>query len=119
MRRSSANDGRRYGEVQGYGGHGIGSRMHMDPFVPNFGKAGKGQRLPSGLALAIEPMLTLGGGQSRELADGWTVVTKDGSRAAHVEHSVALTDDGICVLSAADGGAARLAAYGVEPISLD
>jgi len=119
VRRSASQDGRRYGEVQGYGGHGIGSRMHMDPFVPNFGKSGKGLRLPPGLALAIEPMLTLGGGQSRELADGWTVVTKDGSRAAHVEHSIALTDDGICVLTAADGGAARLAPFGIEPISLD
>jgi methionyl aminopeptidase len=119
VRRSGSQDGRRYGEVQGYGGHGIGSRMHMDPFVPNFGKSGKGLRLPPGLALAIEPMLTLGGGQSRELADGWTVVTKDGSRAAHVEHSIALTDDGICVLTAADGGAARLAPFGIEPISLD
>jgi methionyl aminopeptidase len=119
VRRSAAADGRPYGEVAGYGGHGIGSAMHMDPFVPNYGRQGKGLKLPAGTALAIEPMLTLGTGASRELADHWTVVTKDGSRAAHVEHSVAITDDGICVLTAADGGAAGLAAFDITPVSLD
>ena len=119
VRTSAANDGRRYGEVDGYGGHGIGTAMHMDPFVPNHGRQGKGLKLPAGTALAIEPMLTLGTSASRELDDHWTVVTKDGSRAAHVEHSVAICDDGICVLSAADGGAAGLARYGIVPVSLD
>lgn len=119
VHKSAAADGRPYGEVAGYGGHGIGSAMHMDPFVPNHGRQGKGLKLPAGTALAIEPMLTLGTGASRELADHWTVVTKDGSRAAHVEHSLALLDDGICVLSAADGGVAGLAPYGVTPVSLD
>ncbi len=119
VRRSGANDGRRYGEVDGYGGHGIGTAMHMDPFVPNHGRQGKGLKLPAGTALAIEPMLTLGTADSRELDDHWTVVTRDGSRAAHVEHSVAITDDGICVLTAADGGAAGLARYGVVPVDLD
>lgn len=119
VRKSGANDGRRYGEVDGYGGHGIGTAMHMDPFVPNHGRQGKGLKLPAGTALAIEPMLTLGTGASRELSDHWTVVTKDGSRAAHVEHSIAILDDGICVLSAADGGVSGLAPYGVTPISLD
>lgn len=119
VRKSAANDGRRYGEVAGYGGHGIGRAMHMDPFVPNFGRQGKGLKLPAGTALAIEPMLTLGTGASRELADGWTVITKDGSRAAHVEHSIAILDDGVCVLSAADGGIAGLAPFGVTPVSLD
>ncbi len=119
VRKSSANDGRRYGEVAGYGGHGIGSAMHMDPFVPNYGKQGKNLRLPAGTALAIEPMLTLGTTASREMPDGWTVVTKDGSRAAHVEHSVAILEDGICVLSAADGGVAGLAPFGITPVSLD
>lgn len=119
VRKSGANDGRRYGEVDGYGGHGIGTAMHMDPFVPNHGRQGKGLKLPSGTALAIEPMLTLGTSASRELDDHWTVVTRDGSRAAHVEHSIALTDDGVCVLSADDGGVAGLAPYGVTPISLD
>ncbi|WP_111766512.1 type I methionyl aminopeptidase [Nakamurella deserti] len=119
VRKSGANDGRRYGEVDGYGGHGIGTAMHMDPFVPNHGRQGKGLKLPPGTALAIEPMLTLGTSASRELDDHWTVVTKDGSRAAHVEHSIAITDDGICVLSAADGGVAGLAPFGVVPVSLD
>ena len=119
VRKSGANDGRRYGEVHGYGGHGIGTAMHMDPFVPNHGRQGKGLKIPAGTALAIEPMLTLGTGASRELDDHWTVVTKDGSRAAHVEHSIAITDDGICVLSAADGGVAGLAPYGVTPVALD
>ncbi len=119
VRKSGAHDGRRYGEVHGYGGHGIGTAMHMDPFVPNHGRQGKGLKIPAGTALAIEPMLTLGTGASRELDDHWTVVTKDGSRAAHVEHSIAITDDGICVLSAADGGVAGLAPYGVTPVALD
>ncbi len=116
---SGRNDGRRYGSVSGYGGHGIGTAMHMDPFVPNQGKRGKGLRLVEGMALAIEPMLTLGRHQTRELDDGWTVVTRDGSRAAHVEHSVAITADGISVLTAPDRGAARLAAFDVVPVDLD
>ncbi|MBB5806196.1 methionyl aminopeptidase [Saccharothrix ecbatanensis] len=89
-----------YGIVEGYGGHGIGTKMHMDPFLPNYGKPGKGPRLKVGMAIAIEPMLTLGSEQTVELDDGWTVVTSDGSRAAHWEHSVAITDDGPWVLTA-------------------
>ncbi|GAA2004458.1 type I methionyl aminopeptidase [Nakamurella flavida] len=117
--RAAHEDGRRYGSVSGYGGHGIGSAMHMDPFVPNQGKRGKGVRIVDGMALAIEPMVTLGKSSTRELDDGWTVVTKDGARAAHVEHTVAVTDEGICVTTALDGGAARLARYDITPISLD
>ena len=117
--KSGAQDGRRYGSVSGYGGHGIGTAMHMDPFIPNQGKRGKGPRLAPGMALAIEPMLTLGKPSTRELDDGWTVVTRDGARAAHFEHSVAVCSDGISVLTAPDAGAAGLAAFGVEPISLD
>jgi methionyl aminopeptidase len=98
----------RYGIVEGYGGHGIGSEMHQDPFVLNYGRAGKGPKLVPGMALAIEPMLTLGRAATRELSDGWTVVTADGSLAVHVEHSVALCEDGVWVLTAADGGRARL-----------
>jgi methionyl aminopeptidase len=98
----------RYGIVEGYGGHGIGSEMHQDPFVLNYGRPGKGPRLVPGMALAIEPMLTLGRAATRELDDGWTVVTVDGSVAVHVEHSVALCDDGVWVLTATDGGRARL-----------
>ena len=117
--KSGAQDGRRYGSVSGYGGHGIGTAMHMEPFIPNQGKRGKGPRLSPGMALAIEPMLTLGRPATRELDDGWTVVTRDGARAAHFEHSVAICSDGICVLTAPDSGAAELAAFDVTPISLD
>ncbi|WP_395725396.1 type I methionyl aminopeptidase [Nakamurella sp.] len=116
---SSRADGRRYGSVSGYGGHGIGTAMHMAPFVPNQGKRGKGPRLAPGTALAIEPMLTLGRPGTRVLADDWTVVTKDGARAAHWEHSIGIGEDGICVLTAPDGGAAGLLPFGVVPISLD
>ncbi len=93
-------DGVEYGIVDGYGGHGIGTKMHMDPFLPNYGKPGKGPRLKVGMAIAIEPMLTLGSERTVELDDGWTVITADGSRAAHWEHSVAITDDGPWVLTA-------------------
>jgi methionyl aminopeptidase len=92
-------DGRRYGIVPDYGGHGIGTSMHMEPFLPNFGRPGKGPRLRTGMALAVEPMLTLGEPDTDELDDGWTVVTSDGSRAAHWEHSVAVTDDGPWILT--------------------
>jgi methionyl aminopeptidase len=97
-----------YGIVDGYGGHGIGTEMHQDPHVLNHGRPGKGPRLVPGLALAIEPMITMGSPKTVELEDGWTVVTRDGSIAAHVEHSMALLDDGVWVLTAADGGRARL-----------
>lgn len=117
--RSCSEDGRRYGSVAGYGGHGIGTAMHMEPFVPNQGKRGRGIRLVPGMALAIEPMLTLGRPATRELDDGWTVVTRDGARAAHVEHSIAITSDGVSVLTASDRGTAALAEYGVQPVDLD
>ena len=97
---SEAEHGRTYGIIREYGGHGIGSAMHMEPFLPNFGKPGRGPRLRVGMAIAIEPMLTLGTEDSRELADGWTVVTADASRAAHWEHTVAITEDGPWVLTA-------------------
>jgi methionyl aminopeptidase len=119
VNRSGADDGRRYGSVSGYGGHGIGTEMHMDPFVPNQGKRGRGVKLVPGMALAIEPMLTLGRPATRELDDGWTVVTRDGAPAAHVEHSIAITSDGISVLTAPDRGAAALAEFGIEPVNLD
>jgi methionyl aminopeptidase len=82
--------------------------MHQDPHVLNHGKPGKGIRLVPGLALAIEPMITMGSPRTVELSDGWTVVTRDRSRAAHVEHSMALLDDGVWVLTAQDGGRERL-----------
>jgi methionyl aminopeptidase len=100
----------RYGIVREYTGHGIGSRMHMDPAVPNLGRAGRGPVLRSGMALAIEPMLVLGSPETKLLDDGWTVVTADGGWAAHFEHTVAITDDGPVVLTADDGGAGGFAA---------
>ncbi|OLT04300.1 type I methionyl aminopeptidase [Pseudonocardia sp. CNS-004] len=92
-------DGVAYGIVAEYGGHGIGTSMHMDPFLPNHGDPGQGPRLVAGMALAVEPMLTAGDPETRELDDGWTVVTADGSRAVHWEHSVAITDDGPRILT--------------------
>jgi len=102
-----------FGIIEEYVGHGIGSSMHMEPSVPNFGRPGHGPRLVAGMALAVEPMVTLGRRHTRVLDDDWTVVTADGTRAAHFEHTVALTDDGPWVLTAHDGGAERFAALGV------
>lgn len=96
---AAAANGTSYGIVADYGGHGIGTSMHMDPFLPNVGRPGRGPRLVTGMALAIEPMLTAGSDKTEELEDGWTVVTVDGSRAAHWEHSIAVTDDGPVVLT--------------------
>jgi methionyl aminopeptidase len=91
---------RKFGIVAGYGGHGIGRQMHMDPFLPNEGAPGKGPTLAPGSVLAIEPMLTLGTVKTLVLDDEWTVVTADGTRAAHWEHTVAVTDDGPRILTA-------------------
>ena len=102
-----------YGIVDGYTGHGIGTSMHMEPDVPNEGRPGRGPRLKTGMALAVEPMITLGTHETDVLDDDWTVVTTDGSRAAHFEHTFALTDAGVWVLTAEDGGRERLAALGV------
>jgi methionyl aminopeptidase len=89
-----------YGLIREYTGHGIGTEMHMDPVVRNYGPPGQGPRLRAGMALAIEPMITRGGRQVAELDDGWTVITDDGSRAAHFEHTVAITAEGPRVLTA-------------------
>ena len=105
--------GRRYGIVADYVGHGIGSSMHMEPSVAHVGPAGRGPHLRAGMALAIEPMITLGSPEVTVLSDDWTVVTIDGSVAAHWEHSVALTDSGPVVLTALDGGVTRLAEAGI------
>jgi methionyl aminopeptidase len=101
-----------YGVVREYTGHFIGSQMHMEPAVPNYGKPGRGPVLAEGMALAIEPMLVLGDPGTSLLDDDWTVVTADGSLAAHFEHTVAVTADGPWVLTAEDGGTAGLAAAG-------
>jgi methionyl aminopeptidase len=92
---------RKFGIVAGYGGHGIGRQMHMDPFLPNEGAPGRGPLLAPGSVLAIEPMLTLGTVKTIVLDDEWTVITADGTRAAHWEHTVAVTDDGPRILTAA------------------
>lgn len=106
------------GIVEEYVGHGIGTAMHQAPDVPNFSTRGKGPAVKPGMCLAIEPMLTAGSAANKELADGWTVVTKDGSRAAHFEHTVAVLPGGVWVLTAADGGRAGLAPYGISPRAL-
>jgi methionyl aminopeptidase len=97
-----------YGVVEEFVGHGIGTSMHMDPSVPNYGQPGHGPRLVAGMALAIEPMINQGGRHTRLLEDDWTVVTLDGARSAHFEHTVAITADGPWVLTAHDGGVHRL-----------
>jgi methionyl aminopeptidase len=102
-----------YGILEDYTGHGIGSEMHMAPNVPNVGKPGKGATLVEGLALAVEPMVTLGTKETDLLDDEWTVTTADGSMAAHFEHTFTLTPAGAWVLTAVDGGAARLSQLGV------
>jgi methionyl aminopeptidase len=91
--------GRSFGIVDGYGGHGIGREMHLDPFLPNEGKAGRGPALVVGSTLAIEPMLTLGTVETTVLEDGWTVITDDGTRASHWEHTVVVTADGPRILT--------------------
>jgi len=87
------------GLVREYTGHGIGRQMHEDPQVLNYGTPGTGMKLRSGMAVCIEPMLNLGGGATRVLDDGWSVVTADGSLSAHFEHTVAITPDGPRVLT--------------------
>src|ERR1700729_1885985 len=109
-----------YGLIHEYTGHGIGTEMHMEPAVRNYGPPGQGPgqgpRLLTGMALAIEPMITRGGREVAELEDGWTVVSVDGSRAAHFEHTVAVTADGPWVLTALEG--ARSAAAERAGVSL-
>jgi methionyl aminopeptidase len=103
----------KYGILEDFTGHGIGSEMHQPPNVPNYGRAGRGPKLVRGLALAVEPMVTLGSKDTEVLDDDWTIVTDDGSWAAHYEHSFTLTPDGAWVLTALDGGEAKLAELGV------
>ena len=91
-----------FGIVEEYVGHGIGSQMHMYPPVPNYGSPGRGPTLRPGMALAIEPMVTMGSQEVGVLSDGWTVITGDHGWAAHWEHTVAVTEDGAWVLTALD-----------------
>ncbi|HUF48919.1 MAG TPA: type I methionyl aminopeptidase [Vicinamibacterales bacterium] len=89
--------------IREFVGHGIGERLHEDPQIPNYGAPGRGPKLEAGMVLAIEPMVAMGGAQTRVLADGWTAVTRDGSLAAHFEHTIAVTADGPLVLTAPNG----------------
>ncbi len=102
-----------YGILEEFTGHGIGTAMHQPPNVPNYGRAGRGPRLERGLALAVEPMVTLGSKYTDLAEDEWTVTTDDGSWAAHFEHSFTLTPNGAWILTAIDGGKAQLAELGV------
>jgi len=106
------------GIVEDYVGHGIGTAMHQPPDVPNFRTRDRGVKLRPGLCVAVEPMLVRGAEANHVLADDWTVVTDDGSRAAHWEHTIALLEDGVVVLTARDGGAERLRALGVKVASI-
>jgi methionyl aminopeptidase len=90
------------GIVREYGGHGVGRKLHEDPFIQNWGPPARGPQMRPGWVVAIEPMLNLGGDDTRLLADGWTVVTADGSLSAHFEHTVAVTEGGHEVLTARD-----------------
>jgi len=101
-----------YGIIEDYVGHGIGTAMHQEPQVPNYRVRDRGPTVRSGVTVAIEPMVTLGSPVTHILADDWTVVTSDGSRAAHWEHTVAVTDEGLWVLTALDGGERELEAAG-------
>ncbi|GHD23663.1 type I methionyl aminopeptidase [Nocardiopsis kunsanensis] len=105
-----------YGNVREYGGHGIGTEMHMDPHVLNYGRKGRGVKLVEGMCLAIEPMTTMRGHEVITLDDDWTVVTRDGGRAAHFEHSVAITAEGPMVLTAREDNRDKITDMGfVQP----
>jgi methionyl aminopeptidase len=108
-----------WGIVEEYVGHGIGTEMHQDPQVHNFvgARMPKGPPIELGLALAVEPMVNLGGRRTRVLSDGWTVVTQDGSPSAHFEHTFTVTDEGPWVLTSLDGGRERIAAVRSVPAS--
>jgi methionyl aminopeptidase len=106
--------GREYGIVEDYVGHGIGTSMHMDPQVPNYRVSGKGPIVVDATTIAIEPMVTLGPEANRVLEDEWTVVTNDGSHAAHWENTVAVTGKGLWVLTEVDGGEAKLRELGAS-----
>ena len=109
----------KYGILREYGGHGIGSAMHQEPHILNFGPAGNGPELTVGMALAIEPMITRGNEKTKVLSDDWTVVASDSSKGAHFEHTYAITPDGkVFVLTAEDGGKQKLGQLGVETSDL-
>jgi len=109
----------KYGILREYGGHGIGSAMHQEPHILNFGPAGNGPELTVGMALAIEPMITRGNEKTKVLGDDWTVEASDSWKGAHFEHTYAITPDGKAfVLTAEDGGKQKLGQLGVETSNL-
>lgn len=110
---SSILDAGAYGIAEGLTGHGIGTQMHQPPWVPNLATGRRSAKLVEGMVLAVEPMVSIGTSRNRTLADDWTMVTLDGSRAAHFEHSFTLTRTGAWVLTAEDGGRERLESLGV------
>ena len=105
--------GGHWGILEDYTGHGIGTAMHQPPNVPNYGRPGRGPKLVRGLALAVEPMVTLGSKHTDVLDDDWTIITADGSMSAHFEHSFTLTPNGAWILTAIDGGEQKLGELGV------
>lgn len=107
------------GIIEDYTGHGIGTQMHQAPDVINFAVRGMTPKVRPGMVLAVEPMLTTGGIESETLADNWTVRMIDGADGAQWEHTIAVLEDGVSVLTATDAGAAGLAPYGVTPVVLD
>ncbi|MFD7918973.1 type I methionyl aminopeptidase [Streptomyces sp. NPDC059740] len=116
IRRQPRPSSGKYGIVEDYGGHGIGSEMHMDPHLLNYvdRRRGRGPRFVPGFCLAVEPMINLGTPKTHVLEDEWTVKTNDGGWSSHWEHTIAVTEEGPFVLTAVDGGRAKLAEYGVE-----
>jgi len=105
--------------IDGYIGHGIGTEMHQDPDVLNYRVRARLAKVRPGMCVAIEPMFVRGTSESHVLEDDWTVVSADGSRAAHWEHSIAIHDGGIWVLTASDGGAEGLRRFGVVPVAVE
>lgn len=112
QRRNDGGQRVQYGIVEDFTGHGIGTSMHMDPHIPNYAVEAKGPTVPVGATVAIEPMVTLGTIETKTLDDDWTVISADGCRAAHWEHTVAVTEHGLWVLTALDGGRGHLEAVG-------
>ena len=110
--------GKPLGILEDYVGHGIGSAMHMAPDVFNYSTGMKGAKIKPGMAVAIEPMLTRGGIETKVLEDDWTIITTDGTRASQWEHSVCRHEAGIWVLTAPDGGASELEPLGVTPVPI-
>ena len=105
----------KYGILREYGGHGIGTSMHMEPHILNYGRAGNGPTIEAGMCFAIEPMITLGGEKTRVMEDDWTVVTIDQSHGSHFENTYCIAPDGKpFVLTEVDGGKSQLARFGIE-----